>query len=82
MHQDIELIQERIQKLSRFVAQIRAEVGKVIVGQRYMIDRLLIGLLAIVHPSRAEAGCPGSPAPGAGPSRDGWTIARTIVAGP
>ncbi len=49
MHQDIELIQERIQKQSRFVAQIRAEVGKVIVGQRYMIDRLLIGLLADGH---------------------------------
>ena len=35
--------QERIQEQSRFVAQIRAEVGKVIIGQRYMIDRLLIG---------------------------------------
>ena len=49
MHQDIELIQERVQKQSRFVAQIRAEVGKVIVGQSYMIDRLLIGLLADGH---------------------------------
>ncbi len=49
MHQDIELIQERVQEQSRFVAQIRAEVGKVIVGQRYMIDRLLIGLLADGH---------------------------------
>ena len=49
MHQDIELIQERIQEQSRFVAQIRAEVGKVIIGQRYMIDRLLIGLLADGH---------------------------------
>ena len=46
MHQDIELIQKRIQEQSRFVGQIRAELGKVIVGQRYMIDRLLIGLLA------------------------------------
>ena len=49
MHQDIEQIQERIQAQSRFVDQIRAEVGKVIVGQRYMIDRLLIGLLADGH---------------------------------
>ena len=49
MHQDIELIQERIQKQSRFIGQIRAEMGKVIVGQRYMIDRLLIGLLADGH---------------------------------
>ena len=49
MHQDIEQIQERIQEQSRFVDQIRAEVGKVIVGQRYMIDRLLIGLLADGH---------------------------------
>jgi MoxR-like ATPase len=49
MHQDIKQIQERIQEQSRFVDQIRAEVGKVIVGQRYMIDRLLIGLLADGH---------------------------------
>ncbi len=49
MHQDIERIQERIQEQSGFVGQLKAELGKVIVGQSYMIERLLIGLLADGH---------------------------------
>ena len=48
-HQDIERIQERIQEQSRFVGRLRSEVRKVIVGQEYMVDRLLIGLLANGH---------------------------------
>jgi MoxR-like ATPase len=31
------------------VAGLQAEIGKVIVGQRYMVDRLLVGLLANGH---------------------------------
>ena len=46
---DIEAIQDKIQQESAFVARITEEVGRVIVGQKYMIERLLIGLLADGH---------------------------------
>ena len=49
MHQDIEAIQERIHAESAFVGRLLDEVGRVIVGQRYMVERLLIGLLADGH---------------------------------
>jgi MoxR-like ATPase len=46
---DIEEINRRVRAESRFVDAIRDEVGKVIVGQRYLIDRLLIALLCDGH---------------------------------
>ncbi len=46
---DIQAIHEKIQQKSDFVDKITAEVSKVIVGQQYMVDRLLIGLLANGH---------------------------------
>ena len=46
---DIQAINEKIKKSSEFVDKIRDEVAKVIVGQKYMIERLLIGLLANGH---------------------------------
>jgi MoxR-like ATPase len=49
MNQDIELIQEKIQQESAFVGRLVDEVGRVIVGQKYMVERLLIGLLANGH---------------------------------
>ena len=49
MHRDIEVIQEKIQRESAFVSRLTDEVGRVIVGQRYMVERLLIGLLANGH---------------------------------
>ncbi len=49
MHRDIEAIQEKIHTESAFVGRLLDEVGRVIVGQRYMIERLLIGLLADGH---------------------------------
>ena len=49
MHRDIEAIQETIQTESAFVGRLLDEVGRVIVGQRYMVERLLIGLLADGH---------------------------------
>ncbi|RMD99850.1 MAG: ATPase, partial [Deltaproteobacteria bacterium] len=42
-------ITEKVKGKSSFVARLREEVGKVIVGQRFMIDRLLVGLLADGH---------------------------------
>lgn len=47
--EDIRVLNERIQKESSFVDAITMEMEKVIVGQRYMTDRLLIGLLADGH---------------------------------
>jgi MoxR-like ATPase len=39
----------RIEEESRLVADVMAELGRVIVGQRAMLERLLIGLLADGH---------------------------------
>jgi MoxR-like ATPase len=47
--QDIARINEQVREQSRFIAQVRAEVGKVIVGQEYLINRLLIALLCNGH---------------------------------
>ena len=49
MNVDIQAITEKIRKESTFVEKITSEVSKVIVGQKYMIDRLLVGLLANGH---------------------------------
>jgi MoxR-like ATPase len=46
---DIRAINEMIERESAFVDILRLEMDKVIVGQKYMIDRLLIGLLADGH---------------------------------
>ena len=46
---DIKSINELINRESAFVETLTTEVGKVIVGQRQMIDRLLIGLLSNGH---------------------------------
>jgi MoxR-like ATPase len=48
-HPDIEVIQAKVQQESAFVDRLVDEVGRVIVGQKYMIERLLIGLLADGH---------------------------------
>jgi MoxR-like ATPase len=46
---DIEAINARVREESRFVQAIRAEIARVIVGQQYLIDRLLIALLCDGH---------------------------------
>ncbi len=46
---DIREINELVQKESAFVDQILAEAGRVIVGQKQMVERLLIGLLTGGH---------------------------------
>lgn len=46
---DIREINERIQKESAFVDLLFNEMDKVIVGQRFMVERLLIGLLSNGH---------------------------------
>ncbi len=49
MYQDIRVINEMVQAESRFVDHLKTEIAKVIVGQDYMVDRLLIGLLSNGH---------------------------------
>ena len=49
MDPEIAAINERVKEESRFVDQLVTEIGKVIVGQRYMIERLMIGLLTNGH---------------------------------
>jgi len=46
---DIRQLNERISYSGRFIENLRTEVGKVIIGQSYMLDRLLIGLLSNGH---------------------------------
>jgi MoxR-like ATPase len=47
--EDIKRLNERIGHAGRFVDALREEVGKVIIGQSYMLDRLLIGMLSNGH---------------------------------
>ncbi len=46
---DVRVINELVHQQSAFVETLSAEVGKVIVGQKTMIERLLIGLLTGGH---------------------------------
>ncbi len=49
MEAGLTLLQERVQREAALLARIRDEVGRVVVGQRYLVDRLLIGLLTNGH---------------------------------
>jgi MoxR-like ATPase len=46
---DIEAINARVKEESRFVQAVKTEVARVIVGQNYLVDRLLIALLCDGH---------------------------------
>lgn len=46
---DIREINEKVKKESVFVVQLTSEIGQVIVGQSYIVERMLIGLLADGH---------------------------------
>ena len=47
--QDIKAIQEKVEKESLFVQELLSEMSKVIVGQKYLVERLLLALLANGH---------------------------------
>jgi len=49
MAYDVKVINELVQRESAFTERLIGEVGKVIVGQRYMVERILIGLLTGGH---------------------------------
>src|SRR5450631_2028271 len=46
---DIRQLNERISQAGQFTDKLREEIGHVIIGQKHMLDRLLIGLLSNGH---------------------------------
>ena len=49
MQTDIQEIQAKVEQESAFVQKLTGEISNVIVGQKYLIERLLIGILADGH---------------------------------
>ena len=49
MSVDVQAVQEWVKRESVLIEELMSEVRKVIVGQRYLLDRLMIGLLADGH---------------------------------
>jgi MoxR-like ATPase len=49
MSTDIRAINEKIQKESAFIDALQLEIAKTIVGQKIMVERLLVGLLSNGH---------------------------------
>jgi MoxR-like ATPase len=45
----VEAIRRHVEVQSQFVGRLRTEIGKVIVGQQYMVDRLIVAMLANGH---------------------------------
>ena len=46
---DVKKIGEKVEKESQVLTRVRSEIEKAIIGQEYMIERLLIGLLCTNH---------------------------------
>src|ERR1043166_8582048 len=42
-------ITQQVQELGQWIAPVREQIGHVVVGQKYLVDRLLLGLLANGH---------------------------------
>lgn len=49
MSVDVLSVAAEVEKQSEFVEGLAGEIGKVIAGQKYMVDRMIIGLLANSH---------------------------------
>src|SRR5205814_9874586 len=49
MNTGISAINTEVQQASAFVQPLLNEINKVVVGQKYLVERLIIGLLANVH---------------------------------
>jgi MoxR-like ATPase len=47
--EDIRQLNEKISYAATFVDKIKTELSKIIIGQQYMVDRLMIGLLSNGH---------------------------------
>lgn len=48
-HEEIQALNEKVKKESSFISRLRSQIHNVIVGQDYLVDRLLVGLLADGH---------------------------------
>src|SRR5947209_9369262 len=49
MHTGISAINDEVQKASAFIRPLFNEISKVVIGQTYLVERLVIGLLANGH---------------------------------
>jgi MoxR-like ATPase len=49
MQKDIQQITQKVEEKINHIKKLSDEIGKIIVGQHYLVDRLLIGLLANGH---------------------------------
>ena len=49
MQKDIQEITKEVEEKSRYIRKLKEEIEKIIVGQHYLIERLLIGILADGH---------------------------------
>ena len=49
MNTGISALNEQVQQASAFARPLFSEIGKVIIGQNYLVERLVIGLLANGH---------------------------------
>lgn len=49
MSTGITAINERVKAEGAFVGALKAEIGRIIIGQTYLVDRLIIGMLANGH---------------------------------
>lgn len=74
MESDVKKITERVKRESDFVNTLMYEVGKVIVGQKYLIERLLIGILSNGHVLLEGV-------PGLAKTMSVMTLARALHAG-
>ncbi len=45
----VEAIRRSVEEQARFVSRLREEIARIVVGQQYMVDRLLVGILANGH---------------------------------
>jgi len=49
MSREIQVLSELVQRESLFVEKLNTEMGRVVVGQKYMLERLVIGILTGGH---------------------------------
>jgi MoxR-like ATPase len=49
MSVNVEAVRRSVEQQAQFIGRLRSEIGRVIVGQHYMIDRILVGMLANGH---------------------------------
>ena len=49
MPQTVEAIRQNVEIKAQFISRFREQIARVIVGQEYMVDRLLLGILANGH---------------------------------